>query len=791
MANRYWVGGSGNWSDDDNHWATSSGGSPGDGNIPTASDNAIFDANSNATAYTVTINSTAVCLDLNFSAAPSVSGTITWAGTSQVTVSGNLIMLAGMTVSSQGSVAFNASSGTKTITSNGATLNRNVTIQCSGATLQLADNLTMGSTASITYQSGTFDPNGKLLIMNGTSQSISGGLTLYDLTRTGTAAKTDTFQVTNGNLTVTNLLTINGNSAINRILVSSGVRGTSRTITAASLSCSNLDFQDITAAGAASWDLSAITGGAGDAGGNSGITFTTSTTRYAVSAGNWDQTARWATSSGGASGASVPLCHDDVVLDGNSGTGTITQNMPRAGKSINCTGYTGTLTTSTTASVFGSWTMSAGMTLTASTQGYTFEGRSSYTITMAGKAFTKLITLDAPGGTYTLQDVFTNTGNVISVTRGSFIANGNNITGDSISSSNSNTRAIDISNVTVELTGVGTPWNVATSTGLTLTATGSTIKLTNNSASSKTFAGGGKTYGTLWFAPSTGTGSLTLTGSNTFTELKDDGTAAHSWLFTASTTTTFTTWNISGSASHTITIGSPTAANHTLSKSAGTVQVQYLNISRSTAQGGATYDAYTLSGNVDGGNNSGWQFTAPVVQSTRSPSGGASYGAPMMYGILLGLLFLPQLAFGSTRFDRAQDIAAEHLADHRIEVDANVEIIGTGAHYYCNGDFITISKEIAEKRDFPNLVAVLTHEYLHSIDKRLCEEHTKTEQLIYEELTDYVMVRILEERWGKHVKPTYDISKWKRRLDTQNLWGVVFIFRHYTREQILELIYTK
>ena len=46
-AERYWVGGSGNWSDDDTHWATTSGGAPADGNVPTSADNAHFNADSN------------------------------------------------------------------------------------------------------------------------------------------------------------------------------------------------------------------------------------------------------------------------------------------------------------------------------------------------------------------------------------------------------------------------------------------------------------------------------------------------------------------------------------------------------------------------------------------------------------------------------------------------------------------------------------------------------------------------------------------------------------------------
>ncbi len=41
---RYWVGGSGSWSDDNNHWATTSGGSPFNGNIPISTSNVFIDA---------------------------------------------------------------------------------------------------------------------------------------------------------------------------------------------------------------------------------------------------------------------------------------------------------------------------------------------------------------------------------------------------------------------------------------------------------------------------------------------------------------------------------------------------------------------------------------------------------------------------------------------------------------------------------------------------------------------------------------------------------------------------
>jgi len=54
---RYWVGGTGNWTDATNHWATSSGGTPDVGNLPTSSDDVIIDSSSGfASGGIITLN---------------------------------------------------------------------------------------------------------------------------------------------------------------------------------------------------------------------------------------------------------------------------------------------------------------------------------------------------------------------------------------------------------------------------------------------------------------------------------------------------------------------------------------------------------------------------------------------------------------------------------------------------------------------------------------------------------------------------------------------------------------
>lgn len=59
----------------------------------------------------------------------------------------------------------------------------------------------------------------------------------------------------------------------------------------------------------------------------------------------WDATAgtKWAATSGGAGGQAVPTAADDVFFDAASGANTVTLSASSVARSIDCTGFTGTL----------------------------------------------------------------------------------------------------------------------------------------------------------------------------------------------------------------------------------------------------------------------------------------------------------------------------------------------------------------------------------------------------------------------------------------------------------------
>lgn len=616
MASRYWVGGTANWdATAGTKWATTSGGGGGSA-VPTSADDVFFDGASGA--VTVTLASAGNCKNLDFT-----GFTGTFAGSSSISIYGNLTFVAGMTKTHSGGITFRATSGTKTITTNGISVPNAITFNGSGGTFQLQDNLTVGASRNWTLTAGTFDPNGKTVSFTGqgVQMIINGAFTFYNLTFTGSSTKTDDLAFAS-NVTVSNAFTVNGNSVINRVLISSSVIGTSRTLTVATVSFTNVDLRDITGAGAGSWNLSAITGLSGDCGGNSGITFTSPATSYWVpsagtSTGSMSAVTRWASATGGTAGTGrAPLPQDTSIFDANSidaGSRTITQDMARIGN-VDWTGATNTptWTTSTTCTCFGSITLISGMTLTASTQAYTFMGRGTHTITSAGKTWAKSFTVVAVGGTYTLQDNLTSGAtNTITLTAGTLDFNNFVVSIGTLTAQISAGCTISLGSATHLITGTGSCCNL---TQATMTANTATLKFTNTSASAITFNGNSKIYNNVWFDRGASAGSITISGSNTFNDFKDTGTVAHSLLFTASTTQYIQTFTVVGSAGQLKTINSTTTAVHYLVKTTpGQISCDYLNIQHSIASGANVWYAGLNSTNNQGvataGN--GWVFSAP------------------------------------------------------------------------------------------------------------------------------------------------------------------------------------
>jgi hypothetical protein len=100
---------------------------------------------------------------------------------------------------------------------------------------------------------------------------------------------------------------------------------------------------------------------------------------------SWDGTAgtKWATSSGGAGGASIPDSTMIVAFDASSGSGTVTIATGNTGcLNVTFLGFTGTLTGTASIDIYGNYTLDSSMTYTY-TGNINFKGNGS--ITTAGK----------------------------------------------------------------------------------------------------------------------------------------------------------------------------------------------------------------------------------------------------------------------------------------------------------------------------------------------------------------------------------------------------------------------
>ncbi len=148
MANRYWVGGTGNWNTlNTTNWSATSGGSGG-ASVPTSVDDVFFDANSGTGTVTISANNGAKSVNCT-------GFTGTWAGTSALNVGGSFTYGAGMTITWTGQLSI---IGTGTLTSNGKSRGGTTTINAPGETVTLGDAFATSST--FTVNAGTFDTAG-------------------------------------------------------------------------------------------------------------------------------------------------------------------------------------------------------------------------------------------------------------------------------------------------------------------------------------------------------------------------------------------------------------------------------------------------------------------------------------------------------------------------------------------------------------------------------------------------------------------------------------------------------
>lgn len=425
-------------------------------------------------------------------------------------------------------------------------------------------------------------------------------------------------------------LTVTGYSAGRRVLITGAdpadLVPQGYTLTCGTATLSNVDFYALEAAGGAS-PFSAT----GDWGSNTNINFTSPVTRYAVSVGgDWTDTATWSTSSGGSSGASVPLPQDTAVFDANS-SGTYSLNTNVAGE-ISASAFTGQLdldgeainATRHNIAFCDDFVISAttvlGDNTTSTPRTYTFFiGSGSHTVTTAGVAF-KTYYVSFVNGTFTLGSNFSmftdptsSLAQILNVSTGTLDFNDYNVTVERLYLNSSSNKTVYLRSGTLRLDGTGSVLLLADgTTALDFEAGTSTILVNNSQNAQKTIAlvnsnilnnlvigGGSDTSKVL----------ISSTGTNVINSLTSTRTAAYTLEFSSSRTYAVGRWSIFGSTGNLVTIqsnSSGTSFTLTNISGGGVKTSNFVALKDSNAVGANLW--YAGAQSVDNGNNGAWIF---------------------------------------------------------------------------------------------------------------------------------------------------------------------------------------
>jgi len=475
-----------------------------------------------------------------------------------------------------------------------------------GSAASMTGNLTLSSTMTVDISTFVLTLNGTSGVQNVTTNAVTINL---PITLSGTSTKTLQGAMTMGN--VQTLVLNSGTLDLNNYTLSTGLFNSSGSSTRTIA----FGTGNITCTGV-------------------GTVWTTATTTSLTTTGTQvvNVTSAGSTAITVATGALSEANSISYNFTGGTYALTFLDVTNYSARNVNFTGFSGTLGELSDPSqapviIYGDLTLSATMTLTASTTGNGLSFRktsgTSY-ITTNAKVIPFIVVFNGVGGTFVLQDNLTTSGatSEIYLNNGTLDLNGKTLTPGSTFATGTGTKNLTFNGGTLVCSlGVSLAFNNFQPTGFTTTAGTGVGTISMTAATAKTFVGGGSTFNCT--LNQGGAGALTITGSKTFKNITNTVQPA-SILFTAGTTNTFTNFSLSGTAGNLVTVGSVTAASHTLS-AVGTVSADYLSISRSTAAGGAGW--YAGANSTDGGNNTGWVFTA-----TPAPTYSISNPAPLSEG---------------------------------------------------------------------------------------------------------------------------------------------------------------
>jgi len=593
-----------------NDWSTAANWS-GD-TVPVTTDAVIFDSTStkNVTmdamgtwlggAFNINSGYTGIITQaVAFTAGAFTQATGTFTGASQAIMVSSFT-LSGGTFNSTSTILHDTGSfiisGSPTFTHNSGTVifdglaNANATIDAPGV---IFSKVTVNKSGGVTVNNATFT----LTIVSGTTLPL-GNSSTFTFSNGGTYGDTTTNIVNNGTLTVeTGTLTLTPRGNFYGTFTNNG------TITANSITGFTVKGEFINNGTASMTSMTTGIDINGNFTNNANSTWLTGVNPTMTVSGNFT-----------VNSASVFPTNATVTFDGPANANT---TIDASGVSFNQV----TINKSGGIAYFGSatFTIVSGTTLPlGNSPTLTFSNSGSYGIFVTDIVNNGILTMGTGTLTVTPNGTFTNNSTITANSITAWTMNGNFIN-NGITSMNNLVSPITINgNFT---NNGGKTWSTGTNPTMTVsgnfTVNSASIFPANVSVnftdlitdpSTKTFAGGGKTYKNM-LVNGAGTRTVFFTGANTFENFTI--IAPRTVTFPSSTTTTINAEFIAvGSLGKIITINASSLGTQAmLSKSSGIVNADYLSLRDSGAIGGATWYAGTHS--TDGGNNSGWLFTSP------------------------------------------------------------------------------------------------------------------------------------------------------------------------------------
>lgn len=583
-ADYYWVGGTGNWSDFSNHWATTSNGSTFHTTAPTLSDDVYIDGYSYSSSDTLYIDVNATCQNIFLENAVGLlyaNNTLTCSQTFEVTYCNvemngfdlNVNRLDASASSFLGARFINLANSTVNISGDGDAYAMTHSFNLSEDFTNTIFNFNYAGTNEVYATPGgsnivypQFNINvAEFNFLGGSyvdtvnvvagcelriEEGIANEFEVYQLNLNGDCG--NYVHLKSSSATNQAYLDIKGQTLNETFLTVEGINGSNGTYNANN----SIDQGNNT-----NWAINENP---------SNITY-----YWVNGTGNWSDPNHWSLTSGGAADACIPGPNDDVVFDNASGAGfTTTVDQIAYCRNMTWTTLSGNPDLAGTFNLVirGSVVLDAPMTASFSAN-YVMQAPGVATITSNGVTLNGDVYFTTAAGVYSLLDNF-QSNETIYIDSGQFSTGGFNVTAGSFDSYTSATRTIDISNSTVTLTGTGETWYMNPTT-LTFTSTGSDININHANTNLSIFQGGGLAYATLRLY-------------NLQTEIRDDNTFEVLYLnpgitanFETGSEQTFDSLNANGTCASPITIQSTSNTSppgNFVQTGTDTLYVNYCNI---------------------------------------------------------------------------------------------------------------------------------------------------------------------------------------------------------------------